>query len=84
MAKEKVKEAKDGEGEAPADGTDGEGATAKKKLPLKMLIIAGAAALVVLGGHARGGGAERLHRSLSLFLLDPAHALDGAARQVGL
>ena len=50
MAKEKVKEAKDGEGEAPADGTDGEGATAKKKLPLKMLIIAGAAALVVLGG----------------------------------
>ena len=48
MAKDKVKEAP--EGEAPAEGEEGEGAPAKKKLPLKMLIIAGSAALVVLGG----------------------------------
>ncbi len=54
MAKEKVKEAPEGEGEAPAEGAEGEGAPGKKKLPLKMLIIAGAAAVVVLGG---GGGA---------------------------
>ena len=51
--KEKVKEAPAGEGEAPAEGADGE-AGGKKKLPMKMLIIGGAAALVVLGG---GGGA---------------------------
>ena len=48
MAKDKVKEAP--EGEAPAEGEEGEAPPAKKKLPLKMLIIAGSAALVVLGG----------------------------------
>ena len=50
MAK-KEKKPKEPEGEAPegAEGVEGE-APAKKKLPLKMLIIAGAAALVVLGG----------------------------------
>lgn len=55
MAKEKVKEAPEGEAEAGADaGVEGEAPAAKKKLPLKMLLIAGAAALVVVGG---GGGA---------------------------
>jgi len=48
VAKDKVKEAP--EGEAPAEGGEGEAPPAKKKLPLKMLIIAGSAALVVLGG----------------------------------
>ncbi len=47
MAKDKVKEAP--EGEAPAEGEEGE-APAKKKLPLKLLIIGGVAAVVVLGG----------------------------------
>jgi flagellar protein FliL len=54
VAKEKVKEAPDGEAEAGAEGAEGEGAPGKKKLPLKMMIIAGAAAVLVLGG---GGGA---------------------------
>lgn len=57
MAKKDKKEAKSAEAtEAPADGAEGaEGeATGKKKLPLKMLIIAGVGALVVLGG---GGAA---------------------------
>lgn len=50
MAK-KEKKPKEAEGEAPdgAEGAEGE-APAKKKLPLKMLIIGGVAALVVLGG----------------------------------
>lgn len=54
MAK-KEKKPKEAEGEAPegAEGVEGE-APAKKKLPLKMIIIGGVAALVVLGG---GGGA---------------------------
>ena len=54
MAK-KEKKPKEAEGEAPegAEGVEGE-APAKKKLPLKMLIIGGVAALLVLGG---GGGA---------------------------
>ncbi|MCR5874907.1 flagellar basal body-associated FliL family protein [Phenylobacterium sp. J426] len=47
MAKDKVKEAP--EGEAPAEGEEG-AAPAKKKLPLKLLIIGGVAAVVVLGG----------------------------------
>jgi flagellar FliL protein len=46
VAKDKVKEAPEGEA---AEGEEGE-AAAKKKPPLKMLIIAGAASLVVLGG----------------------------------
>ncbi len=46
MAKEKVKEAPPSE----AEGEEGEGAPAKKGLPLKMLIIAGVAAVLVLGG----------------------------------
>jgi flagellar FliL protein len=45
VSKAKVKEAPEGEA---ADGEEGEGG--KKKLPLKMLIIAGVGALVVLGG----------------------------------
>ena len=48
MAKDKVKEAP--EGEASAEGEEGEGAPAKKKLPLKLIIIAGVAAVLVLGG----------------------------------
>ncbi|MFN3582367.1 flagellar basal body-associated FliL family protein [Phenylobacterium sp.] len=48
MAKDKVKEAP--EGEAPAEGEEGEGAPGKKKLPLKLIIIAGVAAVLVLGG----------------------------------
>lgn len=46
MAKDKVKEAPEAEA---AEGEDGE-APAKKKLPLKMLIIGGVAAVLVLGG----------------------------------
>lgn len=46
MAKDKVKEAPEAD---LAEGEEGE-ASAKKKLPLKMLIIAGAAAVLVLGG----------------------------------
>lgn len=46
MAKDKVKEAPEGDA---AEGEEGD-APAKKKLPLKMLIIAGAAAVLVLGG----------------------------------
>jgi len=45
----KPKEAKEAEAPEGADGVEGE-APAKKKLPLKMLIMVGAAALVVLGG----------------------------------
>jgi flagellar FliL protein len=46
VAKEKVKEAPPSE----AEGEEGEGAPAKKGLPLKMIIIAGVAAVLVLGG----------------------------------
>ncbi|WP_293676303.1 flagellar basal body-associated FliL family protein [uncultured Phenylobacterium sp.] len=54
MAK-KEKKPKEAEGETPevAEGAEGE-APAKKKLPLKLMIIAGVGALVVLGG---GGAA---------------------------
>lgn len=53
MAKEKVKEAEAApEGDDAAEGEDG--APAKKKPPLKMLIIAGAAAVLVLGGGGAG------------------------------
>jgi flagellar FliL protein len=45
----KPKDAKEAEAPEGAEGVEGE-APAKKKLPLKMLIIAGAGALVVLGG----------------------------------
>jgi flagellar FliL protein len=47
----KEKKPKEATGEAPegAEGMEGE-APAKKKLPLKMLIIAGAASVLVLGG----------------------------------
>jgi len=48
VAKDKVKEAP--KEEADAESEDGEAAPAKKKLPLKMMIIAGVAALMVLGG----------------------------------
>jgi flagellar FliL protein len=57
VAKKEKKGAKGAEAtEAPADGAEGaEGeAPAKKKLPMKLLIIGGVAALVVLGG---GGAA---------------------------
>lgn len=51
MAKKekKPKEAKEGETPEVAEGAEGE-APAKKKLPLKMLIIGGVAAVLVLGG----------------------------------
>jgi flagellar protein FliL len=71
VAKEKVKEAPEGEDGEAAEGAEGEGAPAKKKLPLKMLIIAGAAAVLVLGG---GGTAA------FMFLApkpDAAHAAKG-------
>ena len=64
MAKDKVKEGPDGDAEAE----DGEGAPARKKLSPKMMIIAGAAAVLVLGG---GTGA--------FFLLKPKS--DGAAER---
>lgn len=69
VAKEKVKEAP--EGEAPAEGEEGEAPPAKKKLPLKLLIIGGVAAVLVLGG---GGGA-------AFFLLKPKP--DAAAEHGG-
>ncbi len=47
MAKDKVKEAS--EAEAPGEGEEG-AASARKKLPLKLLIIGGVAAVLVLGG----------------------------------
>lgn len=52
MAKDKVKEAPAGE---PAEGEDGEGAPAKKKFTPKMMIIAGVAAVLVLGGGGTAG-----------------------------
>jgi flagellar FliL protein len=65
VAKDKVKEAPEGEA---ADGEDGEGAPAKKKFTPKMMIIAGVAAALILGGGGTG----------AFFLLKPkpdeAHA----------
>ncbi|WP_332768478.1 flagellar basal body-associated FliL family protein [Phenylobacterium sp.] len=52
MAKDKVKEAPEGD---VAEGEDGEGAPAKKKIPLKLLIIGGVAAVLVLGGGGTAG-----------------------------
>jgi len=69
VAKDKVKEAKDG-AEEGADGVEGE-APAKKKLPMKMMLIAGAAALVVVGG---GGTAAFVFLSPKP---DAAHAQKG-------
>lgn len=72
MAKDKVKEASDAE--APGEGEDG-AASARKKLPLKVLIIAGVAAVLVLGG---GGTAA------FMFLggkADPAAQAEGKARK---
>jgi flagellar protein FliL len=73
VAKEKVSEAPEGDdAEEAVEGAEGEGAPAKKKLPLKMLIIAGVAAVLVLGG---GGTAA------FMFLMpkpDAAHADKGA------
>ena len=69
MAKSKDKKDK----EAPVDGdenaVDGEGAPGKKKPPLKLLIIAGVGALVVLGG----GGAA------AFMFLKPKPAAEGEA-----
>ena len=54
MAKDKVKEAEAApEGEGAAEGEDG-AAPGKKKLPMKMVIIAGVAAVLVLGGGGAG------------------------------
>ncbi len=66
MAKDKVKEAPEGEA---AEGEEGEGAPGKKKLPMLFIII-GAVAVLVLGG----GGAA------AFFLMKPkpeAHAEKG-------
>ncbi len=52
MAKDKVKEAPEAE---VAEGEDGEAAPAKKKIPLKFLIIGGVAAVLVLGGGGTAG-----------------------------
>ena len=52
MAKDKVKEAPAGE---LAEGEEGEGAPAKKKFTPKMMIIAGVAAVLVLGGGGTAG-----------------------------
>jgi len=72
----KDKKPKEAKGEAPegAEGAEGE-APGKKKLPLKMLIIAGVAALLVLGG---GGTAA------FMFLKpkpDEAHAEKGGDKK---
>lgn len=69
MAKDKVKEAP--QGEAAAEGEDGEAAPARKKPPLKLLIIAGAAAVLVLGG---GGTAA------FIFLKPKPEAAQGEAK----
>jgi flagellar FliL protein len=54
VAKDKGKQAEAApEGEGGADGVDG-AAPGKKKLPLKMLIIAGVAGVLVLGGGGAG------------------------------
>lgn len=66
VSKAKVKEAPEGEA---AEGEEGEGG-GKKKLPLKLMIIAGVGALVVLGG---GGTAAML----LLKPKDEAHAEKG-------
>jgi len=50
VAKEKETKAPEGYHAEGADGEEGEGGPAKKKLPLKMLIIVGVAAVLVLGG----------------------------------
>ena len=53
MSKKEAKKAPKGEeAEVPevAEGEEGEGAPGKKKLPLKMIIIAAVAAVLVLGG----------------------------------
>lgn len=50
MAKKDDTKAPDGYHADGAEGEEGEGGPAKKKLPLKMIIIAGVAAAVVLGG----------------------------------
>ncbi|WP_332773406.1 flagellar basal body-associated FliL family protein [Phenylobacterium sp.] len=52
MAKDKVKEAPEGD---VAEGEEGEGAPAKKKIPLKFLIIGAVAAVLVLGGGGTAG-----------------------------
>jgi len=69
VAKSKDKKDK----EAPVDGdenaVDGEGAPGKKKPPLKLLIIAGVGALVVLGGGGAG----------AFMLLKPKPAAEGEA-----
>jgi flagellar FliL protein len=60
MFKKKAKDAPAAEGETPAPAGDGEqlqiegGEPKKKGLPLKMLIIAGAAGVLVLGGGGAG------------------------------
>jgi len=65
--------AKSKDKEPPVDGdeaaVDGEGAPAKKKPPLKLLIIAGVGALVVLGGGGAG----------AFILLKPKPAAEGEA-----
>jgi flagellar protein FliL len=65
--------AKSKDKEPPVDGdetaVDGEGAPAKKKPPLKLLIIAGVGALVVLGGGGAG----------AFMLLKPKPAAEGEA-----
>ena len=50
MAKKEDAKAPEGFHSDVPEGEEGEGAPAKKKLPLKMLIIAGVAAVLVLGG----------------------------------
>ena len=68
MSKDKAKEAPPSEA---AEGEEGEGASGKKKLPLKLIIIGAVGALVVLGG----GGAAAF-----IFLKpkpDEAHAAKG-------
>jgi flagellar FliL protein len=73
VAKDKVKEAEAApDGEGAAEGEEG-AAPAKKGLPLKMMIIAGVAGVLLLGG---GGGAAYM------FLLKPkpeaaAHGAEG-------
>ena len=70
MAKDKVKEAPEGEA---ADGEDGEGAPAKKKFTPKMMIIAGVAAALILGGGGTG----------AFFLLKPKPDAEAAAGEHG-
>ena len=60
MAEDKVQEAPEGE---DSEGQEGEGVKPKKKLSMKMMLIAGAAALVVVGESKMGQAVQKAARN---------------------